>query len=90
MVADWLDDPAVARIPSVEQITLRQLLTHTSGVYDSFAEDSPFWQDAELREEADWSRVWTPAELLAYADGATSSCLPPSTSLSPWVSSFEK
>ena len=69
-VADWLDDPAVARIPNVEQITLRQLLTHTSGVYDYFAQDSPFWQDAYLGEDADWSRVWTPEELLAYADGA--------------------
>ena len=69
-VADWLDDPAVARIPNVEQITLRQLLTHTSGVYDYFAEDSPFWQDAYLGEDADWSRVWSPEELLAYADGA--------------------
>jgi CubicO group peptidase (beta-lactamase class C family)/pimeloyl-ACP methyl ester carboxylesterase len=70
-VADWLDDPGVARIPNVEQITVRQLLTHTSGVYDYFAEDSPFWQDAYLGEEADWSRVWTPEELLAYADGAS-------------------
>jgi D-alanyl-D-alanine carboxypeptidase len=69
-VADWLDEPAVARIPNVDQITLRQLLTHTSGVYDYFAEDSPFWQDAYLGEDADWSRVWTPEELLAYADGA--------------------
>jgi D-alanyl-D-alanine carboxypeptidase len=69
-VADWLDDPAVARIPNIERITLRQLLTHTSGVYDYFAEDSPFWQDAYLGEDADWSRVWTPEELLAYADGA--------------------
>jgi D-alanyl-D-alanine carboxypeptidase len=69
-VADWLDDPVVARIPNVEQITLRQLLTHTSGVYDYFAEDSPFWQDAYLGEDADWSRIWTPEELLAYADGA--------------------
>ena len=69
-VADLLDDPVVARIPHVEQITLRQLLTHTSGVYDYFAPDSPFWQDAYLGEEADWSRVWTPEELLAYADGA--------------------
>jgi D-alanyl-D-alanine carboxypeptidase len=69
-IADWLDDPAVARIPNVEQITLRQLLTHTSGVYDYFAEDSPFWQDAYLGEDADWSRVWSPEELLAYADGA--------------------
>jgi D-alanyl-D-alanine carboxypeptidase len=69
-VAAWLDAPAVARIPHVERMTLRQLLTHTGGVYDYFAPDSPFWQDAYLGDDADWSRVWTPEELLAYADGA--------------------
>jgi pimeloyl-ACP methyl ester carboxylesterase len=47
-VAKWLDDQPVPLIPNVEQITLRQLLTHTSDVYDYFAEDSPFWQDAYL------------------------------------------
>lgn len=45
-VADWIDGPVVARIPHVERITLRQLLNHTSGVYDYFDEDSPYWQDA--------------------------------------------
>src|SRR5215208_5882816 len=69
-VTDWLDDPEVVRIPNVDRITIRRLLTHTSGVYDYFAEDSPFWQDAYLGEDADWSRVWSPGELLAYADGA--------------------
>ena len=38
-------------------------------------DDSPFWQDAYLGEEADWSRVWTPEELLAYADGANACAL---------------
>jgi D-alanyl-D-alanine carboxypeptidase len=69
-VSEWLDDPVVARIPYVDRITLRQLLTHTSGVYDYFDGDSPFWQDAYFGEGADWSRVWTPQEVLAYADGA--------------------
>jgi D-alanyl-D-alanine carboxypeptidase len=69
-VTAWLGDPVVARIPNIEQITVRQLLTHTSGIYDYFDADSPFWQDAYLGEGADWSRVWTPEELLAYADGA--------------------
>ena len=69
-VTQWLDDPVVARIPYVDQITLRQLLTHTSGAYDYFDDDSPFWQDAYFAEGADWSRVWTPLEVLAYADGA--------------------
>jgi D-alanyl-D-alanine carboxypeptidase len=47
------------------------LLVHTSGIYD-FADDtdSPFWADAFLGPNADWSKVWAPQELLAYADGA--------------------
>jgi D-alanyl-D-alanine carboxypeptidase len=69
-VSRWLDDPVAARIPNVDRITLRQLLNHTSGVYDYFDDDSPFWQDAYFGEGADWSRVWTPQELLAYADGS--------------------
>lgn len=69
-VGQWLDDPAAGRIPNAERITLRQLLNHTSGVYDYFDADSPFWQDAYFGEGADWSRIWTPEELLAYADGA--------------------
>jgi D-alanyl-D-alanine carboxypeptidase len=70
-VTKSVDDPAVTRIPHTDQITLRQLLTHTSGIYD-FADDtdSPFWVDAFLGPTADWSKVWTPHELLAYADGA--------------------
>jgi D-alanyl-D-alanine carboxypeptidase len=69
-VTDWLDAPEVRAIPNVNRITLRQLPTYTSGVYDYFDADSPFWNDAYLGANADWSRVWTPRELLAYADGA--------------------
>ena len=69
-VSQWLDDPVVGRIPHVEQITIRQLLNHTSGVYDYFEDDSPFWQDAYFGEGADWSRVWTAPDVLAYVDGA--------------------
>ena len=70
-VRRWLDDPAVASIPHTDAITLRQLLTHSSGVYDYQDEaDSPFYQDAFFGPGADWARVWTPPELLAYADGA--------------------
>ena len=70
-VRRWLDAPAVARIPHTDRITLRQLLTHTSGIYDYQDEaDSPFYVDAFFGPGADWSRVWAPPELLAYADGA--------------------
>ncbi len=69
-VSQWLDDPAVARIPNVDRITIRQLLTHTSGVYDYYnGADSSFVDDAITGEGADWSKVWTPQELLAYVDG---------------------
>ena len=69
-VDTWLHDSVVARIPYVDRITLRQLLNHTSGIYDYFDGDSPFLQDAYFGEGADWARVWTPLEVLAYADGA--------------------
>jgi D-alanyl-D-alanine carboxypeptidase len=69
-VTKWLNEPVVGHIPNVDVITLRQLLTHTSGIYDMFDDDSPFFQDAYLGEAADWTRVWTPLEVLAYADGA--------------------
>jgi D-alanyl-D-alanine carboxypeptidase len=69
-VRQWLDDPVVGRIPHVDQITLHQLLNHTSGVYDYFDDDSPFLGDAYFGAGADWARVWTPREVLAYADGA--------------------
>lgn len=70
-VTAWLDDPAVALIPNIDRVTLRQLLTHTSGVYD-FGDDtdSPFWDDAFLGPDADWSQVWTIPQLLAYAAGS--------------------
>jgi len=68
-VTEWLDDPVTARIPNVEQITIRQLLTHTSGVYDYYnGADSSFVDDAITGEGADWSKVWTPQEVLAYVD----------------------
>jgi len=69
-VSEWLDDPVVARIPNVDRIMIRQLLNHTSGVYNYFDDDSPFWQDAYFGPGADWTRIWTPQELLAYADGS--------------------
>ncbi|HKG25124.1 MAG TPA: serine hydrolase domain-containing protein [Thermomicrobiales bacterium] len=65
--------PAAAEtgIPHLDTITVRQLLDHTSGIYDYADEtDSPFYVDAFFGENADWSKVWTPWELLAYANGA--------------------
>jgi D-alanyl-D-alanine carboxypeptidase len=69
-VSRWLDDPVVAQIPNVDHVTLRQLLNHTSGIYDFCDDsDSPFWDDAFLGPGADWTKVWTVPQLLAYAGG---------------------
>lgn len=67
-VAQWLDDPAVGAIPHVDTVTVRQLLNHTSGIYDYLdATDTTFYDDAFFNPDADWSKVWTLPELLAYA-----------------------
>jgi len=71
-VLDVLDDPAVARIPHIEVITFRQVLNHSSGIYDYVDDAGPFFSDAFLGPEADWSKMWRPEELLAYADGSVS------------------
>ena len=49
-------------VPNGGAITLRQLLNHTSGLFD-YTEDQAFF-NAVLSNPA---RVWTPRELLAYA-----------------------
>jgi CubicO group peptidase (beta-lactamase class C family)/pimeloyl-ACP methyl ester carboxylesterase len=69
-VSQWLDDPGVARIPNIDRITIRQLLTHASGVFDYYnGADSSFVDDAITGQDADWSKVWTAQEVLAYVDG---------------------
>ena len=57
-VATWFPD----LLPDGERITVRQLLQHTSGVYD-YLEDRSFVAQAQRGHE----RVWKPEELVAYA-----------------------
>ncbi len=49
------------RLPNHGEITLRQLLNHTSGVSEHVNEPA-FWKDVVAAP----SRVWLPAELVAY------------------------
>lgn len=62
-----LDDTLSAHLPPFDHvdsgITIRQLLNHTSGIYNFFDSDA-VW--AALK--ADRGRVWTPEELLAYLE----------------------
>ncbi|RJP33874.1 MAG: class A beta-lactamase-related serine hydrolase [Candidatus Omnitrophota bacterium] len=57
----WLDASLVDAIPNGHDVTLRQLLSHTSGIYDF--EDSAF---IELLF-ADMQKPWTPLELIQHA-----------------------
>jgi D-alanyl-D-alanine carboxypeptidase len=67
-----LDDKAMAYLPSgtvgklknADQATIRQLLNHTSGIYN-YIQDAKF-QTASLN---DLARVWQPEDLLSYAYG---------------------
>lgn len=56
-VSKWLDD-----IPHGDLITVRQLLGHTSGIRDYFADDASLI--AGLLDDPD--RLWTPAEVLDH------------------------
>jgi D-alanyl-D-alanine carboxypeptidase len=56
-VADWLPDI----VPAADRMTVRQLLSHTSGLYDYL--DNQFFTQVVR----DPSRVWTPEELIGYA-----------------------
>jgi D-alanyl-D-alanine carboxypeptidase len=59
-----LDDPLARFLPTIlpdgDRITLRQLLNHTSGIFDYT--DDPTFLSAVLANPA---RVWTPQELIA-------------------------
>lgn len=57
-IATWLPD----LLPTGNIITVRQLLNHTSGLYD-YLEDRTFRNQAYQHPE----RAWAPAELVAYA-----------------------
>lgn len=57
-IARWLPD----LVPAGETITVRQLLNHTSGLYD-YLEDRTFRNQAYQAPD----RSWTPRELVEYA-----------------------
>ena len=60
-----LDDPLSKWLPGYrhvnETITIRQLLSHTSGLY-------MFWDNQQIWDDllADRTRIWTPEEVLSY------------------------
>lgn len=61
---DYLPAPLVKKLKNADQATIRQLLNHTSGIYN-YIQDAKF-QTASLN---DLTRVWQPEDLLSYAYG---------------------
>jgi D-alanyl-D-alanine carboxypeptidase len=64
-VVDILDQPVVMRIPNVADITVAQLLDHSSGIYPT--NNDPAYVNTLVGSEAFMGRVWTPTELVELA-----------------------
>lgn len=61
-ITTWLPGEITERIPSSDQITLQQLLNHTSGVFDYLNEGTEWFEDFM----ADPQRQWSHAEVVPY------------------------
>ena len=61
-IARWLPTAVTERIPHAANISLRQLLNHTSGIFD-FQNDGDDWNEAF---QADPERQWSNAATLPY------------------------
>lgn len=68
-LVDLLPDETVGRIPNVEEITVRQLLDHSSGIY-GFNNNSEYLSFL-VGPDAGQDRVWTPQEFVALAFDGT-------------------
>lgn len=60
-----LDQPVVKRIPYIEDITVRQLLDHSSGIYPT-NNDSAYIKTL-IGADAFSRRVWRPEEMVELA-----------------------
>jgi D-alanyl-D-alanine carboxypeptidase len=69
----WLSDKTLKRIANADQVSIRQLLNHTSGIYD-LIDDNAFYL-AILNHPG---RKWKPDELLEYVRG-DDAVFPPGT-----------
>ncbi|MEY4519839.1 MAG: hypothetical protein RLZZ499_2439, partial [Cyanobacteriota bacterium] len=64
-LGQWLPEVA-ERIPDGENITVRQLLNGTSGIYD-FTENPQYFPDVADDFQAGSTKEWKPEDLVAYA-----------------------
>jgi D-alanyl-D-alanine carboxypeptidase len=61
-VSRWLPGDVAARIPSTDTITLRHLLSHTSGLMD-YMNDQKSWRSEFVRNPR---RLWSHSEVIAF------------------------
>jgi D-alanyl-D-alanine carboxypeptidase len=61
-ITTWLQSEVTKRIPSSEKITLRHLLSHTSGVID-YMNDDKAWRSDFVRDP---HRQWTHSDVVPY------------------------
>jgi len=61
-ITTWLHSDVTQRIPSSEKITLRQLLSHTSGLID-YMNDARAWRSDFARDP---QRQWTHSDVMSY------------------------
>ncbi|MBP6014742.1 MAG: beta-lactamase family protein [Alphaproteobacteria bacterium] len=64
-VTDILEQPVVKRIPHINNVTVRMLLDHSSGIYPT--NNDPDYIRTLIGEEAFSGRVWTPEEMVELA-----------------------
>ena len=64
-LTDWLPAEVTAKVPNSEQITIRQILNHTSGVANY---SDPLVQQGTINPEL-FQRDWQPEELLEFLNG---------------------
>lgn len=64
-VTDILDQPVVKRIPHINDITVAQLLDHSSGVYAT--NNDAAYLNTLIGSDAFTRRVWTPEEMIELA-----------------------
>ncbi len=64
-ISKYLDTDIKSKIPYVDEITILQLLSHSSGIY-SFSENNGFWKECFF--EGGMSRIWKPDELISYIE----------------------
>ena len=60
-IAQWLTDDDIKDVENADQATLRQVLNHTSGIFDVITDNSFY-----LAVLNDPGKFWTPKELLKY------------------------